>query len=168
MGLDILAYSQLKAVGKHTEGWCDDEDHVNAFAYDTFPKSFAGIPILSTSKVGGSGFIEGGCYAITDATETIDFQAGSYIGYGNWRADLARQFNPDTSEDEPFYELIWFADNEGCIGELAAANLLADFRAHAAGYAPEPASHSDYALAKYRNWTRACELAADGGLIRFR
>lgn len=178
MGLDITAYSHMKAIGKHekdralNEGepgglddWCYYDDHVLAFAYNAFPDSFLGIPILGTKQTSGSTFLVGGCYATTADTETVRFGAGSYSGYGWWRDDLRRQFNPDTDPDGPFYELIWFADNEGCIGEIAAANLLADFRAHAAAYSPE--QHGAYAAEKYANWTHAFELAAAGGLVHF-
>lgn len=165
MGLDITAYSNLRAVGKHTEGWCEDDDHVTAMAYDSFPASFRGITVLGTETHGSSSFLIGGCYAHTEKTETHGFRAGSYSGYNAWRADLARQFNPETSPNEPFYELTWFADNEGSIGELAAAELLADFRQHAAEY--RPGEYGDWFREKYADWTRAFELAADGGLVDF-
>lgn len=184
MGLDITAYSRLKHVGKHTEDWCDgmyDENyerhHVEAYAYDCFPLSFRGIPILGkeSSNSSSSTFIVGGCYEITPETETIHFQAGSYSGYNHWRADLRRQFvvpdpNPKAeppSPDVPFYELIWFADNEGSIGPEAAADLLADFREYADRYQAPSTDLNGYYREKYAAWTRACELAADSGLIDF-
>lgn len=185
MGLDITAYSRLRHIGKHeidpalNEGepgpYCYYENHVNAFAYTAFPRSFRGIPVLSVEETsGGSKFFEGGCYAITDETQTHGFRAGSYIGYGDWRSDLARQFNPapitwsgrpsmaEPDPDKPFYELIWFADNEGSIGPEAALDLLADFDLHVNLYQGD-----DYARRKYEDWRRAFELAADGGLVRF-
>jgi hypothetical protein len=110
--------------------------------------------------------IESGCFQATPATGTQRFQAGSYTGYNRWRADLQRQFNPLRREDGPFYELIWFADNEGSIGPDAAADLLADFREHAATYDPGT-EYPDYMREKYTDWTRAFELAAGGGLVRF-
>lgn len=167
MGLDITAYSQLKSLGKHTQGeerWCQNEDHIIAFAYSDFPHSFRGIPVLAEDHFSGDGtaFLEGGCYEETPDTKTHKFRAGSYMGYGRWRENLARQFNPHTRPEDPFYELIWFADNEGCIGPEAAVDLLADFRAHAGEYQPyfQPQD-------TYQDWTRAFELAADGGLVRF-
>lgn len=172
MGLDITAYSRLKPVGKHGDDWCEesyDEDfnrvHVQAYAYDGFPQSFRGIPILGTRTVSNSSFIEGGCFAVTPETRSHAFRAGSYSGYGVWRDDLRRQFNPDTDPVLPFYELIWFADNEGCIGPEAAKDLLADFREHAARYAPR--KYEDYFRTKYQDWMTAFELAADGGLVDF-
>lgn len=164
MGLDITAYSRLTAVGKHVEEWCEDEDHVHAFSYDDFAQSFRGIPILSTGKFGdGSTFLEGGCYAVTDDTKRHGFRAGSYGGYNRWRSNLQAQFNPDRDPEGPFYELIWFADNEGTIGPEAARDLLADFREHAATYVLPSLWPSEL----YGDWTRACELAADAGLIGF-
>lgn len=161
MGLDITAYSHLTHVGKHTDGWCEDEDHVQAYAYDGFDASFRGIPILGIDQQ----FIIGGCYAVTEQTERYGFRAGSYSGYNVWRDDLRRQFNQATEPDQPFYELIFFADNEGCIGLDAAKDLLADFEQHAGRY--RPAQHEDYFYEKYSDWTRACRLAADGGLVEF-
>jgi hypothetical protein len=170
MGLDITAYSRLEPAGKHTDNWCQDENHVQAYAYDTFPQSFRGIPVLATEPINGTGFIWGGCYAHTDDTETHQFRAGSYGGYNQWRADLQEQFNPGTDPDGPFYELIYFADNEGCIGPDAAKDLLADFREHAEQYNPGHESEGvwrERCFEKYRDWTRAFELAADGGLVYF-
>lgn len=192
MGLDITAYSKLRAIGQHekdpalNEGepgglddWCYYDGHIGAFADACFPASFAGLPILGTKTAGGSTFFEGGCYERTAGTEELGFRAGSYTGYGMWREDLARQFNPvpvhrdtprahmdEPDPDLPFYELIWFADNEGCIGELAAANLLADFEAHAGAYSPG-GEYPDYYREKYRDWTDAFRLAANGGLVHF-
>lgn len=166
MGLDITAYSWLTSVGRHTTDYCENDDHVNAYAYDEFPQSFRGIPVLGTTEHSGVTFLEGGCYALTAETKTHGFWAGSYGGYSRWRADLQEQFNPERKPDGPFYELIWFADNEGCIGPEAALDLLDDFRHHATAYNPS-ASVSSFAREKYEDWMRAFELAADGGLVAF-
>lgn len=168
MGLDITAYSWLTAVGRHATDYCESEDHVNAFAYGDFPQSFRGIPVLGTTEHGsGVMFLEGGCYGLTAETKTHGFRAGSYGGYNRWRADLREQFNPETNPDGPFYELIWFADNEGCIGPEAALDLLDDFRYHATKYAPGADLRESYARAVYEDWARAFELGADSGLVVF-
>jgi hypothetical protein len=166
MGLDIMAYSQLKHVEDHlaTGSWCEDEDHISACAYDAFPRSFRGIPVLGQRD----GFLVGGCYVVTEKTETVRFRAGSYSGYGQWRDRMALEFQgkpagPDLDPDGPFYELLWFADNEGCIGPEAAADLLEDFRENASSWTPVW-PHSD----PYVGFMTACELAADGGLVEFR
>lgn len=166
MGLGITAYSKLTHLGRHCDGWCPDEEHIQAYAYADFPRSFRGIPVLGERD----GAIHGGCYVAGPDTVTFGFHAGSYSGYNHWRADLARQFNPEAGRhqgvDLPFYELIWFADNEGCIGPEASADLLDDFRAHADAYTPGDGGDGWY-REKYADWTRAFELAADGGLVAF-
>lgn len=133
MGLDITAYSNLKHVGKHVkdtelnegepggaDDWCYYDGHVQAMAYDSFPQSFRGITVLGVKVAGASKFLDGGCYETTAETHTHGFRAGSYTGYNRWREDLQRQFNPGRDPEKPFYELIWFADNEGTIGPEAA------------------------------------------------
>ncbi len=184
MGLDIRAYSHLTYVGHCPDR--DEEDHgydpdtyarlhVEAYAYDSFPHALMGVPNVRTQTLGGSvEFLTGGCYALTDKTETHAFRAGSYSGYNAWRRDLAARFNPTSSDgrpnpEGPFYELIWFADNEGTIAELPSIKLLGDFRTHEAEYraAHAGAEHGDYYVEKYADWLRAFELAADGGLVDF-
>lgn len=169
MGLDITAYSNLEFASAHRVVWCEDEDHIQTYAYDCFPRSFRGIPILWTdTSISGSGnesFIQGGCFIETSQTEVHSFQASSYSGYNAWRADLAVQFNPHTEPDGPFYELIYFADNEGCIGHEAAADLLLDFSTHSGLY--DPKWEPEYSQSKYTLWTRAFALAAENGLVVF-
>lgn len=189
MGLDITVYSNLKYVGHHEVDEQDKGDHmydpetwevfhVEAYAYKEFPHALMGVPNLRQSD-GYTGFMTGGCYEVTSQTETHAFVAGSYSGYNAWRRDLAEHFNPyrdggerPPSPEGPFYELIWFADNEGTIAELAAANLLAAFREHRGRYYalhPDDSNHGNGAWyrSKYDDWTRACELAAARGLVDF-
>lgn len=173
VSLDITAYSNLRHVGDHnppSQIWCENEDHITAFAYDDFPHALQAVPRYGIrTGSGGSRFIYGGCFEITDKTETIGFRAGSYSGYGRWREDLQEQFNPDRSPGLPFYELIWFADNEGTLDEVAAMSLLADFREHEAMYRARRADdeYGRYDIERYEHWMRACELASQGGLIEF-
>jgi hypothetical protein len=170
MGLDVTAYSHLEPVGRHTDEWCGADDHVQAFAYATFPQSFRGVPVVGIKEINGERFFEGGCYALTVDSDVFDFRAGSYSGYGLWREEVQRQFNPDRDPDLPFYELIWFADNEGTIGPEAARDLLADFQANLetfwSGLDALGPLYERWVQA-YTNWTRACQLAADDGLIQF-
>src|ERR1700743_239096 len=192
MGLDCTAYSHLWAVGKHTDSWCTDEDkggdleHIRAFAYEGFEPSMDGLPIIGKLTSTGSAYVDGGCYKITEKTEEFGFRAGSYGGYNQWRSDLATLFNPYRNQehdergrlvkydapdpDKPFAELIWFADNEGTIGPLAAAPLLADFKEHEVEYRrthSAPSGEDRYYVERYRDWMHACELASQDGLIDF-
>lgn len=187
MGLDVTAYSHLTYVG-HCPDRDEDEHgydphtydrrHVEAYAYDCFPHALLGIPgVRPMSGSDGSKFLTGGCFAVTDKTETHS-TGRSYGGYSRWRTDLATRFNPygpgegtgrsgdysAPAAEGPFYELLWFADNEGTLGQVAATSLLGNFRQFELEYA---ATHDEWDVAYYRDWLRCCELAADGGLIDF-
>lgn len=170
--------------------WDEEEDqrlHLPAYAYTPFPHALLGLPDVRQVHGRYGDFLYGGCYALTPSTVTHGFQAGSYSGYGVWRRGLAALFNPygpkttgsdgmqyDTAPhaEGPFYELIWFADNAGTITTQAARSLLEEFRRHEAAYVadrqkkPDP-SQAEYDIERYREWMRACELAADDGLIDF-
>ncbi len=160
MRLDIHAYSRLREVSRHDDFPCENEGHICAYTYDAFPQSFRGVPILRRDVgFGGEGILVGPCYEITDRTREQRFHAGSYVGYGRWRDAIAKTYNPARQSTGLFGELIHFADNEGTIGPDAASDLLADFHSFARPRSTEKALWAD--------WTRALELAADGGLVVF-
>lgn len=82
MGLDITAYSKLRHLGwhdgpRHNDAWCENEEHVQAYAYDVFEQSFRGMPTYG--KKDGD-IVLGGCYEETEDTEDLCFRAGSYGG----------------------------------------------------------------------------------------
>lgn len=186
MGLDITAYSHLKHVGKHPipvddEEYCYDRGHINAFSYASFPLSFAGLEGADESyEIWGQSFIGGHCYVPTEETETLGFRAGSYAGYSYYRNLLSDTFINllrDVSKLEDtgywvtlekqthaqFYELVNFADNEGCIGPVAAEKLYHD---HVNGREQFLAAHRDY-IELYDEWTQAFDLARHDGLVQF-
>jgi hypothetical protein len=192
MGLDCTAYSNLRYLGHCPDR--DEEDHgydpdtydrthVEAYAYDAFPHALMGVPnIRTTSGFSGSTFLSGGCYEVTEKTEVFRFRAGSYGGYNHWRRELADQFNPyrraadggdlPPTPEGPFYELIWFADNEGTLATMACAKLAIDFQTHAEAYRKRwsdsaVAMEAEYNIQRYEDWTKAFLLAADGGMVDF-
>lgn len=183
MGLDIVAYSKLEFIGRHPGMDAEDHEydpktgarvHVEAFAYSDFSHALAGVPGERFVPDWGSGspeIISAGCFAVTPETQTHDFQAGSYHGYGRWREELATCFGWKRDTEDPFMELIYFADNEGTLCAQAAAELLKDFEAGreqwTAYWAAKDGPLDTYRMAKYEDWTLACRLAADGGLIDF-
>lgn len=194
MGLDITAYSKLEYVGRHEtpEGVekyaCESEDetplgrlHVKAFAYNSFPHALAGLPdgeVQQGGIYGSDDFIQAGCFAVTNATKTEWLAAGSYRGYGHFRDMLKACFADDSRSireqpDAPFFELIWFADNEGTLLTQACTDLLGDFKAGREQWTAfinetvPSLQDSSYYVRKYDEWTAALELAADGGLIDF-
>lgn len=69
--------------------------------------------------------------------------------------------------DIPFYEIINFADNEGCLDYEVAAKLLKDFteykdKFYALDEVPE------YFQGIYNEWIDVCELAVkEKGVIEF-
>lgn len=181
MGLDIIAYGIATPVGALDDvapisddgvptSWCPHNDpdadpiHVMAFAYKSFEWSMRGLQ-------------PGRCYVVDNS---FHFAAGSYSGYGAWRCDLARVVlsvsaieevwnDVEHYRDEPFFELIHFADNEGTIGPEAALDLAQDFDEWRAVYV---AAHSDdshdWDVQKYDEWTKAFKIAAGTGLVEFR
>lgn len=176
MGLDCTAYSRTKLLPVHVKvgTWCEDENHRQAFAYCSFPLSFRG---LADADQNFGEFIGGRCYDISQAGR-FAFRAGSYRGFGAFRERLARTFldahpsavwnNPGKYADLPFFELINFADNEGCIGPEAALDLYGDFVAHRDAWISECSDDpDDFDRSRYLEWTTACERAADNGFIDF-
>lgn len=167
MGLDITAYRHVWPAPDCAKG--DDgypEDYESYFrVYNIVDFQARGAPLK-----------EGECYG---SEGSMDFRAGSYSGYGEWRNELARlagypshpaatrhaySESARAASAGPFWELINFADNEGVIGSEAAARLAADFAKFdtLAMHQMEP-----WAYTLYTTWRRAFEMAADAGAVAF-
>lgn len=170
MGLDVTAYSRvvLLEVIEDVDAWetkyydADDPDRMT-YVYDD-PDFRDRLPPI----------VADGAYRIDG--EVIDFRAGSYGGYNEWRNQLARLAlgveadqvwaDPDAYVGKPFYELIDFSDCEGVIGTDACTRLAADF----AAFQDRVDTHThadDWFREKYRQWHAAFALAADGGFVSF-
>ena len=174
MGLDCTAYSHLELLPDVNDDW-DDENRIHAFAYAGFERSTRGLADHDVkNERWGHTFIACRDYSPTEATKTYGWQAGSYSGYGAFRRALAAlnghsaedYWHEDVPESEPFYELVNFADNEGCIGPEAASDLLADFEQHRDQFHKAHAEHPWFP-STYDEWITALRLAADEGLVRF-
>jgi hypothetical protein len=167
MGLDITAYGSAVLTDEHPRAgvyWCENEGHQVAWTADddAFVRSWRGLVL-------------GRCYD-TSAKATLSHRAGSYGGHNRIRRALAEQFigvepeqvwrRPADYVDAPFYELVNFADNEGTIGPLAAADLAADFAAHRDAW--RTACPGDWEREVYDRWHQAFAYAADGGMVVFR
>lgn len=107
----------------------------------------------------------------------FSFRAGSYSGYNDWRDWLARVAGFRSAEEcwdrgkanDPFFELIHFADNEGVIGPKIAAKLAHDFHSNilkAIDLRPKE-KDGDWYIDQYVRWWAACMTAANGGAIDF-
>jgi hypothetical protein len=109
-----------------------------------------------------------------DEGKSMEFRAGSYSGYNQWRANLALLVGTtdravwNDPQPGPFVELINFSDCDGFIGPQTSAKLAADF----AAWQDRAADFADtfsisWWLDAYSQWRKAFELAANGGVVRF-
>lgn len=179
MGLDITWYRRLTkaAPGEGIDPkYPDDYDYANGYKRLYKNNSFPGRADEIEDR------------AIYRAEESDGFRAGSYSGYNTWRDQLAElsgayaetmpspgeyaygrmSFAAGAWRDEvtegPFYELLNFSDCEGVIGAAVSAKLARDF---AALQEKADAHPDEYFRAKYREWRKAFEMAADGGAVEF-
>lgn len=168
MGLDISAYRKLELV-PHDEVERDEdgdladwEQNIQFYSNSDFPHHFEGLD-------------KGAVY--TRGEESYGFRAGSYSGYGQWRATLASMVGfsdgrdvPDDAQG-PFVELINFSDCEGTIGPVVSRKLHEDFvlyKDKATEFASTlPSDEGEWFLSKYQDWERAFALAKDDGAVCF-
>jgi hypothetical protein len=184
MGVWIQAYSKLQLTDPHEaadECW-DELGHIEGFAYAAHRRTAEGL--ADADKVStfpsGTEYVGGRHYARTDETRELEVLSTSYSGYGGWRRLLAsstgkspEQVWRDPQPTQPFVDLIHFADNEGCIGPIAAERLLADFEsasrreAYDAALAAENEFIRQHWSGVWDRWHQGLSLAADGGLVQF-
>ncbi len=170
MGLDITAYRKLTPLQGVTIN--DDGEPPD---YDTqFSPNDETLRWTEKNWPGRTAGILSGIVYGYDAREA--FHPGSYGGYNAWRRDLtvfagypsADALWDGEVESGPFYELINFADNEGVIGPVVASKLARDFAEHRArAEATMTDKDEGWFIAKYREWQKAFEIAADGGCVDF-
>lgn len=185
MSIQITAFSRVEFVLHSPEGWCSIEEHHPAFAYASFPRSAEGIPGWDEAAHGfgkdSAEFIGRHCAVETDDTKTHQILDMSYGGYNQWREYLSLAVfdvmpnvvweNTDRYADQPFFEVVHFADSEGCIGSVAAARLAQAFSDAAARQRfidLVPDYPRDWWLAAWDDFKLGAELASDHGLIEYR
>lgn len=183
MGLDLTAYSNIKLLSEAEAALrkeLDEDEYwdtvVSGGSYAGFEKSTRGLADHDVEvQRWNSTWIAMRDYDISES-ESYSWHGGGYIGYG-MRRDIIRSYagitpwpntNPELddwyaeNEDKPFFELVFFADNEGSIGHEAAEDLFNDFTYHRvelvdAGLPQEWVS----------SWIKGLQLAADNGLVHF-
>ncbi|WP_323994733.1 hypothetical protein [Aeromonas hydrophila] len=182
MGLDIRAYRNLTKLDVifNEDGDALDKSTLQPVEYDTrtyanpdFPGREEGVEDRAAYK----------------AEESMGFSAGSYMGYGAWREELAKLAGYPLSpvdrgfghavemhsggaweaENGPFWELIYFSDCEGVIGPVVSAKLAKDFAEfdERARRHDEAAGLNGGLYERFQLWRQAFEMAADGGLVNF-
>jgi len=154
MGLDITAYRKLVEDG--LPSGTDYENNKVSFY------------ILTEFSAVADQVKEGIAYSYEDS---FGFRAGSYSGYNEWRKWLAALVGSTPEkiwEGEivpAFKELINYSDCEGVIGAITSAKLAADFAKY--NDAAKASNRNDYCYCIYQNWSKAFEMAADGGAVKF-
>lgn len=182
MGLDVTAYRRVtkldvifdedgESLDKSTLEYADHD--VRVYANPDFPGREEGVE-------------DGAAYS---AVEQMGFCAGSYIGYGAWREELAKLAGyPKSPVDRgfgdsitmhsggawaadggPFWELINFSDCEGVIGSIVSAKLAKEFAEwdERAKQHDEACEMNGRLYGRFQLFRKAFEMAADGGLVRF-
>lgn len=159
MGLDIVAYSQLKKIDPTLFGGREkalDEGHGNAFYQcENFMAQAEGLDLDALYNQG---------------EERMSFRAGGYSGYNQWRNQLAEVGGFSDAEDAwnhtegPFWELINFSDCEGVIGPKASEKLYQDF----VNFQDKAKAYSDpWFYSNYENFMAAFDLARNNGAVLF-
>ena len=185
--MGVSVYSVNKAV-LYSTGWMDsfmsDEEIDDAwerglrqvFAYEGFHNSTRGFP--GHDVVSKRDFIAENVYDISTG-ERMEVVSMSYGGYGAFRKTVGDLVglnvkeqevwkNIDTYKDMPFFEFVWFADNEGAIGPEACADLAADFELHEPFYVERwkgKDSLGDYYVNHYRSMMDGFRHAAGEGFV---
>lgn len=145
MGLDITVYKGARPCSAQVLSLITASDE----PYETATDLGAQLLYVNPDFPGHAADMTDAAYHFDDSWH---FRAGSYPGYGHWRAELA-QFRA-----RPFRKLIQFSDCEGVIGTAVCAELADAFDWHA-----DAASlhGDDYWRGKYDTWRRAFREAAD-------
>jgi len=184
MGLDTTAYRHHKLLPdllEKSNNISDDDydefyDSLYAnnqkliFAYDNFPHALEGFGVtpfkLDAPWARDSHFLTVG-YASGETGPTTQCSYSTHTVYREALCDyFSVTFGPGLSRELPFYDLIWFADNEGTLGPAACKRLLEDYQTFSVdmlGIADYP-----YHLARYhQQWYDAVSWAAQDGFIDF-
>lgn len=168
MGLDITAFSNVRAIGPMPEDvdWDEiyDNDQRIIFVNPHFPLS-------------GQGLLDNYIYDVSQS-KAISFAAGSYGGYNVFRSLLAKAAGYDHEDawsdekdfqEAPFFEIVNFSDCEGTIGPVAALHLYHDFVTHRDKFIEEVKDDTwkNSRIARYDFFTKAFRLASDKGFVIF-
>jgi hypothetical protein len=189
MGLDIIAYRQLKPEPpKKTDEEADEEGedysqiriHLQTWEWTNkhFPGRTEGLNPGTYARNPGN---DPSRPWIGNLEFEFHFRAGSYSGYNHWRNSLAQMASYNSQDDVrdgilngtitrgPFLELIYFADNEGYIGPVVAAKLAKDFEEwhDLASKWSANFDHENHWMQTYDNFHTAFRYAADGGAVEF-
>lgn len=170
MGLDITGYAGLEKTDQRFDPQEQDFDYTK---YVSFYKESGRLDRAEEIDT----------TVLYSFQKRVNFTAGSYGGYNEWRNELAKMVGNTSAravwEDPqpgPFMELIDFSDCEGTIGTRISAKLAKDFldnKDKAQEWAVKLAKRlhnpdeGNWFLTKYDQWYGAFKLASDRGAVKF-
>jgi len=102
---------------------------------------------------------------VVDGNPDLDFRAGSYSGFHEWRCWLASILGLDYNKltfkiDMPFSELFFHSDCDGTLGVRACKQLLKDFDYHIF-IAMLSKAGDPWLFGSYRRWHEAVRAVAE-------
>lgn len=163
MGLDIIAYSNLKK-NEYLSSISNEEKEELDESYLIMS------PLLTEIEEAFPGRAEPLKYNgdVYDCENYEWINIGSYSTYGWFRRAL-ETFSEDR---DCFNELIDFSDCEGVIGSIVSKKLYEDFSSNAESFEQWvkrefDAYDSELLLQMYRKFESAFEIAKDGGAVKF-
>lgn len=171
MGLDITAYRQLMAAGDvpvrkaHEVG--PPPDGIVFFWVSE-------LKVVERQWPGGTRGLKPRDALAHRYADSFTFRAGSYHGHADWLSWLAKisgwgsfeQFWKRSKRKGPFCELLE-AEPGVILGPSVAKKLAQDFAAfEGQAQSMNVAEDDDDYFAKYLEWKKACEMAADGGCLQ--
>lgn len=96
--------------------------------------------------------------------ELIRLVGKSHLLQADGRIDWDKLYE---ESDTPFYELVYFADNEGVLDWETSEKLYNDFKQHEF-LANQVFKNEEHNLRRYNNWMETFELGKDKGVVVFR
>lgn len=180
MGLDVSAYREIAKLDALFD-W--DGEPVNPTTREPF-EDYLRIYVSSDFPDQADDLEDKAVYSYKESGR---FWSGSYGKYNQWREQLAKLANyapvwyesiegykPSGSlshqagafevDSGAFYELICFTDCDGIIGAKTSAKLAKDF---AEWDEKAKALNDEYFYAKYEQWRKCFEMAANNGAVSF-
>jgi len=160
MGLDISYYSNIKEID------CVYDRYGEPIDQQTREPIWDYYQPISNPHFQRQDDID--CDKVYTYESRVNFRAGSYGGYNQWRSDLEKLAGYATSASDcdsgAFWELIVFSDCEGTIGASTSAKLAKDFEE----FQEKADQHDDkYFRDLYKEWRLAFETASKNGAVSF-
>lgn len=163
MGLDIIAYSELKkdeyssAMSEEEKEELDGDCLIMSTLLTEIDEVFPGR--AEPLKYNGD---------VYDCENCAHISIGSYSTYGWFR----RALETFSENRDCFNELIDFSDCEGVIGSIVSEKLYEDFSSNAESfeqwvYQKYSIVEGEWLLRMYYEFESAFEIAKDGGAVEF-